>query len=633
MCDVRASGQPKANGRAIAKAMTGRKYSQGAEIRQGGVHYRVWAPKAERVSVRITKSDGEARTLPLRPEDDGYHAGLDESGTAGDQYLYELREGAAFPCPASRFQPETVAGPSMVIDPGAFRWTDAAWARPAFRDLVIYELHVGTFTPEGTYRAVIEKLPYLRELGVTAIELMPLADFPGEHNWGYDGVRLFAPARVYGKPDDLRALVDAAHAAGFAVILDVVYNHFGPDGNFLREFSEDYFESRHHTPWGEALNFSRSLQVRDYYKDNVRYWMDEFHIDGFRLDATHAIFDDSPRHILVELGEIVHAKGCYIIAEDERNLAKLISSPQEDGDDMNAVWADDFHHSVEVALIQGSMYAGTFEGKLNELANALQNGWVHPPPWPPGKPRYNTACGHVPPERFVFCISNHDQCGNRAFGERINHFISPEGYRAASALLCLVPYTPLLFMGQEWGASTPFLYFTDHHEELGRLVAEGRRKDLNKYEIFAKELKKRDFPSPQARETFEQSKLQWNETNKTGHAACLNLYREALLLRREHAAFRPQDREHMEVAELSCEVLGIRMGNAHEQWLLLCDLRGGHPGNVYTEPFCAIEETRSWRPVLSSNAPQFGGSDFMSYDTETGHFDFQQPEVLVLRAE
>lgn len=613
--------------------MTGRKFSQGAEVNRGGVHYRVWAPKAERAVLRITGTDGTTRTLSLQAEDEGYYAGFDERGAAGDRYLYELREGAAFPCPASRFQPERVSGPSMVIDPGAFRWTDEAWARPVFRDLVIYELHVGTFTPEGTYRAVIGKLPYLRELGVNAIELMPLADSPGEHNWGYDGVRLYAPTRVYGQPDDLRALVDAAHAHGLAVILDVVYNHFGPDGNYLREFSADYFEGRHHTPWGEAINFSRSQPVRDYYTDNARYWMEEFHFDGFRLDATHEIFDDSPKHILAELGEIVHAKGCYIIAEDERNLAKLMSPLDAGGYDMNAVWADDFHHSVDVSLIEGSMYTGTFEGKLRELANALRNGWVYPPPWPSGKPRYNTACAHLPPERFVFCISNHDQCGNRAFGERINHFITPESYRAASLLLALVPYTPLLFMGQEWGASTPFLYFTDHHEELGRLVSEGRLKDLQKFAIFAKELQEKDFPSPQARETFEQSKLRWQEASEGGHAGCLRLYREALQLRREHAAFRPRDREQMEVAELVCEVLGIRVRDDREQWLLLCDLSGGHRGNVHAEPFCLLEQTHRWKPVLSSNASQFGGSESMSYNTRTGHFDFQRPEVLVLRAE
>ncbi|HEY3900043.1 MAG TPA: malto-oligosyltrehalose trehalohydrolase [Chthoniobacter sp.] len=615
-----------------ASDMLGRKFPQGAEIIDEGVHYRVWAPLAERVEVRITPVNGDVRALPLTRESDGYHSGIDFQGRAGDRYLIDLGKGALFPCPASRFQPDGVSGPSMVIDPRAYRWTDGQWSRPAFRDLVIYELHVGTFTPAGTYREVIDRLPYLRDLGVNAIELMPLADFPGSHNWGYDGVRLYAPAQAYGTPDDLRALVDAAHAQDLAVILDVVYNHFGPDGNFLREFSPDYFEGRHHTPWGEAINFSSSPEVREYYGANLVYWMDEFHFDGFRLDATHAIYDDSKHHILAELGEIVHARDGYIIAEDERNLAKLIAPPEEEGFGLDAVWADDFHHTVEVGLIEASMYAGVFEGKLRELVNELQHGWVYPPPWPAGEPRYNTAGTHLPPERFVFCLSNHDQCGNRALGERLNQFVSPETYRAVSALLCLVPYTPLLFMGQEWGASTPFLYFTDHHPELGRLVIEGRRRDLEKYGIFHKQLAAHDLPSPQARETFESSKLRWEEAERDGHGGCLRLYREVLRLRREHAAFRPRDRAHFHVGELACGVLAIRLQGDGDDWLLLGDLRGGHEGNLREEPFCALEVPRQWHIVLSSNAPEFGGRQESSYVPQIGRLHFDGPEVLVLKA-
>ncbi len=592
----------------------------------------MWAPGANRVVVRITPPHGVLRVLPMERESSGYHSAVDPEGAAGDLYLFELAPGRMLPCPASRHQASEISGASEVVDPKTFPWTDQTWSRPAFRDLVIYELHVGTFTPGGTFRACIERLPYLRDLGVNAIELMPLADFPGRWNWGYDGVRLFAPARVYGRPDDLRALVDAAHAQGLAVILDVVYNHFGPDGNFLREFSPDYFEDRHHTPWGEALNFSRSAEVRAYYRENIEYWLDEFHFDGFRLDATHTIFDDSPRHILKELAEVVHERGAYIIAEDERNEALIIESPEKGGFGINGVWADDFHHSVELALTDASMYAGVFTADLPELVNVLRNGWVFPPPWKEG-PRHNTPAQHLPPERFVFCISNHDQVGNRAFGERLNHFISPETYRAASALLCLSPYTPLIFMGQEWGASTPFLYFTDHHGELGRLVEEGRRSDMEKFSIFEKELARHDWPSPQASETFEQSKLRWEESESEGHGACLRLYREALRLRREHAVFRPKDRSGFQVEALSCEVLAIRNRNEEEDWLLLCDLRGGHQGNLNEEPFCALSDGRRWRPILSSNGLQFGGPDSSSLDVSSGRLEFRVPEVLVLRAE
>jgi maltooligosyltrehalose trehalohydrolase len=617
--------------------MAGYNLSQGAEIASQGVRYRVWAPQTRRAVVRVWPAEQNLKTEPrevaLALETDGYHDGLDTKGVAGDRYFIHLDEGMPLPCPASRFQPEGVSGPSLVVDPRKYRWNDASWVRPPFRDVVIYELHVGTFTREGTFRGAIDKLAYLRDLGVNAIELMPLADFPGQRNWGYDGVRLFAPPPEYGTPDDLRALVDAAHAHGLAVILDVVYNHFGPDGNFLRLFSPDYFEARHHTPWGEAINFSTSEATRQYYRDNIRYWIEEFHMDGFRLDATHAIYDDSARHILSELAELAHAHGRYIIAEDERNEAKLISPPEENGFGFDAVWADDFHHSVEVALIDASVYATEFAGELSELVNALQNGWMHPSPWPAGSTRHNTACAHLPPERFVFCISNHDQAGNRAFGERLNHFLSPETYRAASALLCLSPYTPMLFMGQEWGASTPFQFFTDHHEELGRLIQEGRKNEMKRFPVFAEALVLQELPDPQAEETFEHSKLDWAESEHAGHGACLRLYREALRLRRENAAFRPTDRAHTQIAELSCGVLAIRAQRGEEDWLVLCDLRGGHFGNLSTEPFCELSPGRMWHTRLSSNDPKFGGPDSVSFDGVSGKLAFQMPEVLVLKAE
>jgi len=599
-----------------------------------GVRYRVWAPHARRVVVSVSAADGTARReVMLLPETGGYHGGVDGEGCAGDRYAFRLDDSGPLPCPGSRFQPEDVSGSSEVIDPRAFPWRDQSWQRPAFRDLVIYEVHIGTFTTEGTYRAAISKLPHLREIGVNAIELMPLADFPGRWNWGYDGVRLFAPARVYGTPDDLRALIDAAHAHGLAIILDVVYNHFGPDGNFLRQFSPDYFENRHHTPWGEAINFSGSEATRQYFRENIVYWMEEFHVDGFRLDATHAIFDDSPRHLLMELGELVQARGGYIIAEDERNDARLIAAPAEGGFGLDAVWADDFHHSIEVALIDASIYSADYAGELHELVSALQNGWVHPAPWAPGGPRRNTACAHFPPQRFVFCISNHDQAGNRAFGERLNHLVSPPTYRAASALLCLSPYTPLLFMGQEWGASTPFLYFTDHHRELGRLVEQGRRREMRRFPIFARALVVRDLPAPQASTTFERSKLNWAEAEREGHGACLRLYREALRLRHSHPAFRPQDRLSTRVEELSCGVLAIRTKQAGDDWLVLCDLRGGHQGDLHAEPFCRPPPERRWRACFSSNDPNFGGPDSVSFDPLSGKLVFQMPELLVLRAE
>ncbi len=478
---------------------TGELLPQGAEIVEGGVRYRIWAPDKGRVEVEVENADSHKHEIvPLLLDASGFFEGIHHGGGAGDTYKFRLGGSNTFPDPSSRWQPEGVHGKSMVIDPQKYEWKDAEWQRPRFRDLVLYELHIGTFTPVGTFLSAIEKLPYLVDLGVNAIEIMPVADFPGNRNWGYDGVSLFAPARCYGRPDDMRALVDAAHALGIAVILDVVYNHLGPDGNYIAAYSPFYFTKKHKTPWGDALNFDdeQSGPVRSFFVSNAIYWLEEFHIDGLRLDATHAMQDDSPRHILQEIADAVHARGCYGFAEDERNFATLTEHKPK-GFGLDAAYADDFCHTVQVAL--GDLRFGEdFTGAPDELADELQHGWhyrgkvsAHT-----GAPR-GTECDHLPPERFLFCISNHDQSGNHAFGERLNHLCSPEEYRVASALLLLAPYTPQLFMGQEWGASTPFLYFTDHKEELGRQVCEGRRKEFERYADFSDPEKVKRIPDPQ----------------------------------------------------------------------------------------------------------------------------------------
>jgi maltooligosyltrehalose trehalohydrolase len=607
-------------------------FAQGAEITPEGVRYRVWAP-TRRVSVRIFPANqGPQRALALARDDRGFHEGVDAQGQPGDRYLFELDGGPAYPCPASRWQPEGVHGPSLVVDARSYPWKDGGWKIPSFRDLVIYEVHIGAFTPEGTFRAAIGKLPYLKDLGITAIEVMPVADFPGERNWGYDGVRLFAPAKVYGHPDDFRALVDAAHAHGIAVILDVVYNHFGPDGNYLREFSPSYFEGRHHTPWGEAINFS-SAEVRAYFAANLLYWMEDFHIDGFRLDATHTIFDDSKKHILQELGELVHEHGRHIIVEDERAEPRLITPIPEGGFGLDAVWADDFHHVIEVAMIDASVYRQRFAGELDELLDTLRQGWTSGSLREAASKGGSQAAKSIPPERFVFCISNHDQTGNRAFGERINHLVSPETYRAASALLCLGPCTPLLFMGQEWAASAPFQFFTDHHGELGRLVEEGRISELRRFPVYEKMLSEGKIPSPQAPETFEESRLKWDEIEKEGHEGCLRLYREALRLRREHAAFRPTHRESFHAFKLGEGILALRAKAEGEDWLLLCDLEGGQSGELFANEAGRPPADRKWRVAFSSNDARFGGVGSSSFDEKSGLIRFAGPEALVLQSE
>jgi maltooligosyltrehalose trehalohydrolase len=600
---------------------------------EAGVRYRVWAPAHQSMEVRVyTEGGAVGHTVPLLRVEGGYFEGIDPAGHAGDLYKFRLPDGGEFPDPASRSQAAGVHGPSRVVDARGFAWHDAAWQRPSFRDLVLYELHIGTFTPQGTFRGAIARLEYLRGLGINAIELMPVADFPGARGWGYDGVLQFAPAEAYGSPDDLRALVDAAHAHGIAVLLDVVYNHFGPAGNYLNQYTPYFFSSEDKTPWGDAVNFGHehSAAVRAFYRANLFHWMADFHFDGFRLDATHAIFDKSEPHILAELAALVHARGGYIIAEDERNEARIITDPAEGGYGFNAVWADDFHHIVEVGLIEASVYQRDFEGDLVELEKALQQGWYYTGQLSKrrGKPK-GTPAHTLPPERFVFCISNHDQIGNRAFGERLNHLVTPAAYRAASALLLLTPHTPLLFMGQEWGASTPFQYFTDHDEELGREIEKGRREEFR--EAFAKSHEQGEVPPCQAEATFLRSKLNWAELDGAEHAPMLALYRELIRLRREQAAFRPASRELVRVAALEGKTLALRAPAPDGDWLVLCDLNGEATVSLHAEVCKLDAPQRAWERVLSTNEERFGGSGAAPIE-DTGTIRFSQPEVLVLRA-
>lgn len=592
-----------------------------------GVGYRVWAPAHKSLEVRIyTEGGALARTVPLLPMKDGYFEGIDPVGRAGDLYKFHLPGRGEFPDPASRAQAAGVHGPSRVVDPRSYAWRDERWQRPPFRDLVIYELHVGTFSPEGTFRGVIGRLAHLRDLGINAIELMPVADFPGNRGWGYDGVLQFAPAEAYGSPDDLRALIDAAHTAGIAVLLDVVYNHFGPAGNYLSQFAPAFFSAEDKTPWGNAINFGheQSAAVRAFYKANLVSWLEDFHLDGFRLDATHAIIDASEPHILAELAALVQARGGYIIAEDERNEARLITERAEGGYGFNAVWADDFHHIVEVGLLEASVYRRNFDGELAELEKALQQGWYYTGQLSKrGQPK-GTPAHTLPPERFVFCISNHDQIGNRAFGERLSHLVSPAAYRAASALLLLTPHTPLLFMGQEWGAATPFQYFTDHEEALGHAIEKGRREEFR--EAFAKSHTQGEVPACQAESTFRRSKLDWAELGRPGHAPILALYRELIALRRAHAAFRPASRGSIRVAALDGQTLALRASAPDGDWLVLCDLDGKGTASL-RDSLCALDGT--WQRVLSSNEERFGGSG--PAQIENAQIRFTQPEVQVFR--
>jgi maltooligosyltrehalose trehalohydrolase len=600
----------------FAHAQRTRKRSQGAELGEGGVHFRTWC-KHERAEVIILKEAGERiRRVGLEPEPGGYFSGLDEAGLPGDLYQYRFGDSALWPDPASCYQPKGVHGPSMVVDGVSFPWTDESWVRPALSDLVIYELHIGTLTPQGTFRSAIERLPHLSALGVNAIEIMPIADFPGERNWGYDGVMLYAPARAYGSPDDFRAFIDAAHGHGLAVILDVVYNHFGPDGNYIGVYHDDYYaHPRRETPWGAALNYE-APPVRAFFCENPSYWMREFHVDGFRLDATHAIQDASPRHILAEIAELVHAEGGFLIAEDERNDAKLVLPPDSGGLGFDGVWADDFHHAVRVQLTaENEGYYANFRGTPNELVQTLTHGWLYrgQAQSSNGK-RRGTDPTKIAPPQFIYCISNHDQAGNNAFGKRLNELTAPARYRAASALLCLVPQTPMLFMGQEWAAETPFQYFTDHTGELGAAISKGRRREFQSFAAFRDPALLETIPDPQATQTFAGSKLNWTEIEAPRHAMTLLLYSEFLRVRRTAPAFRTRERDSYFVLELANGIIAILFGRAGEFSLaVISDLAGRHSMPNLDDPRLVPGAGRDWCPLLSSNEERFGGDGSVTF--------------------
>jgi maltooligosyltrehalose trehalohydrolase len=511
----------------------------GACLSDQGTQFRAWAPAAQTVDVIL--KDSPIHAFPLKKDPEGYFYGTISTALPGALYQYRLDHHESYPDPASRFQPQGVHGPSQIIDCRTFAWSDAAWKGVALKDLIIYELHVGTFTPEGTFLQAIERLPYLKDLGVTAIELMPIADFPGQRNWGYDGVSLFAPAHQYGTPQDLQLLVDKAHENGLAVILDVVYNHLGPDGNYLGIYSPNYFTSRHKTPWGPAVNLDgeQASHVRRFFIENAMHWICEYHFDGLRLDATHALMDDSRRHFLAELSDRVRAavrnREILLMAEDCRNLARLVKSEKESGWGLDAVWSDDFHHEVRRSLAGDQEgYFRDFSGAVPDLCATIERGWFFNGQYSEHfGARHGTDPSGIAMERFIFFIQNHDQIGNRAFGERLNHQIDAASYRAAAVLLLSLPETPLLFMGQEWGASSPFLYFTDHSGALGAAVTKGRQAEFKSFSAFTDPDALRRIPDPQDKATFDKSHLKWLELRSQPHASLHRLYRAILWWRRD----------------------------------------------------------------------------------------------------
>jgi maltooligosyltrehalose trehalohydrolase len=577
----------------------------------GGVHFRVWAPGCRVVTVEI---DGLA-SVALQAETEGYFSLLTASAEAGMRYRFRLDSGEALlPDPASRFQPDGPHGPSEIIDPGDFAWTDQMWRGRAREQLVIYEMHVGTFTPEGSWEAASRELPALAELGITCLEIMPVAEFAGRFGWGYDGVDLFAPTHLYGRPDDFRHFVDRAHALGIAVILDVVYNHVGADGNYLELFSVAYFTDRYENEWGDAINFDGpdSGPTREFFIANAGYWIDEYHLDGLRLDATQQIFDRSDDHIIAAIVRQVRSAGrgrkTFVVGENEPQQARLLRPAEHGGFGLDSLWNDDFHHGAMVALTgRHEAYYSDYRGRPREFVAAAKHGFLYQGQryqWQQ-KPR-GTPTLDLPAECFVVFLQNHDQIANSGTGERCHALTSPARLRAMTAYLLLMPGIPMLFQGQEFAASTPFFYFADPCNELSPSVREGRRTFLAQFPGLATSQMQARLTDPGDIETFRRTVLDLGERQR--HASVYALHRDLLALRRTDPV----------LGQRPCRVDGAAL--SEEAWLLRFFSEDGADRLLIVnlgrdlllgsapEPLVAPVEGQAWRLLWSSENPAYGGS-------------------------
>jgi maltooligosyltrehalose trehalohydrolase len=517
-----------------------------ALLAEGRTRFRLWAPAAREVGLELATAFGRA-SLPMLPIDGGWHE-LTCAAPPGSRYAFRVSESMAVPDPASRFNPEDVHAASMVIDPLAYEWRESGWRGRPWEEAVIYELHVGTFTATGTFAGVAERLDHLAGLGVTMLELMPVADFPGGRNWGYDGVLPFAPDARYGTPEDLKRLVDAAHERGLMVLLDVVYNHFGPEGNYLHLYAPQFFNPARHTPWGAAIDFDgpAARTVRDFFVHNALYWLEEYGFDGLRLDAVHAIADGSAPDIVEEIAHAAQAgpgreRHVHVVLENDHNCARYLARDAAGRPVAAAAqWNDDVHHAAHVLLTgeRDGYYADYAERPLEQLGRCLAEGFAYqgePSPYRDGAPRGEPSAT-LPASAFVSFLQTHDQVGNRAFGERIGALAAPAAVDAMLACLLLAPSPPMLFMGEEFDASAPFLFFCDFGPDLAAAVRQGRRAEFGRFERFRDEAARDAIPDPGDRGTFERSKLDWTQTSRPGHARRLALVRRLLALRRRHVA-------------------------------------------------------------------------------------------------
>ncbi|HSP33510.1 MAG TPA: alpha-amylase family glycosyl hydrolase, partial [Thermoanaerobaculia bacterium] len=523
-----------------------------------------------------------------------------------------------FPDPASRFQSEGPDGPSEVVDPRVYRWRDQQWRGITRRGRIISEIHIGTFTPEGTFAAAAAKLPLLADAGINTVEVMPVNEYPGRFGWGYDGVDLWAPTRLYGRPDDFRRLVDVAHAASLGVILDVVYNHLGPDGSFLSKFTPDYFTKKYKNEWGDALNFDgdHSDGVREFFIENAACWIDEFHLDGLRLDATQSINDESGRHVLQDIVETARAaagqRSIYVVAENEPQRVQLL---QEYG--LDALWNDDWHHSASVATTgHAEAYYTDYQGKPQEFVSMAKFGFLYQGQrykWQKG--RRGTASLDVAADQFICCLQNHDQVANSAHGERLQFLTSPGRYRAATALLLLGPQTPMLFQGEEFASSKRFVYFADHKPDLARAVAKGRREFLAQFPSMATEAMQQQVAAPEDPRTFEMCKLEWSE--RDSHPAALRLHRDLIALRLSDRTFAAHDSGRLDGAVLAPEAFVLRwiLGGGADR-LLVVTLGADLQLDPAPEPLLAPPADHSWSILWSSEDADYGGSGTAPLETE-----------------
>ncbi|HEX6879289.1 MAG TPA: malto-oligosyltrehalose trehalohydrolase [Terriglobales bacterium] len=579
------------------------------ELRLGAVYlgegrcaFRLWAPCSSHAAVEVYGP--VPRVHELQDAGSGYWTGLLSDVAPGSRYKFHLGSGRVFPDPASRSQPDGVHGPSEVVATD-FSWSDSGWHGVAIDEYVIYELHVGTFTTAGTFDGAIEQLLYLKELGITAVEVMPVAQFPGARNWGYDGVYPFAVQHSYGGALGFKRFIDAAHRIGIAVVLDVVYNHLGPEGNYLGQYGP-YFTDRYRTPWGEAINFDGpgSAGVREYFTQNALQWVSEFHIDGLRLDAVHAIHDSSASHILTEIAEAVHTyaqdheRTINVIAESDLNEERIVLSGDLGGYGLDAQWSDDFHHAVHT-LLTGER-AGYYEdfGQIEDVAKALASGFVYSGQYSKHRGRcHGTECAHLPGRAFVVCVQNHDQIGNRMMGERLSHLVSFADLKLAAAVLLLSPYVPLLFMGQEYGETAPFLYFVSHSDpRLVEAVREGRKRE------FAAFAWRGEVPDAQEEQTFGACKLNPDLRREGGHATLLDWYRELLRLRRELPSLSRLNRQTAAVDIIgSGHTVALRRWSQHEE--VVAAFHFGIETEVVTLP----AQPGEWQRILDSAAEVFRG--------------------------